>query len=112
MVAVVGCAVIGAGVALVFPTVTAVAAATQLDARPRRLVPTDAFAVAMMIGSGGALLSGPIVGAVAEIGGTRVGFAVVALAGALVATLVEWVPFADEETFAVAPAPVLAPALD
>jgi hypothetical protein len=43
----------------------------------------------MVIGASGALLSGPIVGLVAEVWSTRAGFAIVALAGGVIVTLAD-----------------------
>jgi MFS family permease len=83
-VAVVGCAIVGAGVALVYPAATVAATHSQIGARRGMRVPNDAFSVAVLIGTGAAVLSGPIIGGLAEVAGTRIAFVAVAVAGVVI----------------------------
>lgn len=106
--AIIGCAIVGAGVGLVFPTATTAAAASQRGAGDRHRLPTDALAVAMIIGSAGSLLSGPIVGFVAAATSLRVGFALLVVAGLVIAALAPRLPGAAHDE-ALAP-PAYAPA--
>jgi hypothetical protein len=91
-IAVFGCAVVGAGVALVFPAAMVSATNSQIDAHRGLRLPNDAFSVAVLIGTGAAVLSGPIIGAIAEFAGTRVAFVAVAVAGAVIASFSSRLP--------------------
>lgn len=95
-VVVLGCGIVGAGVGLVFPTATTAAAASQHHPGGRWRLPTDALAVAMIIGSAGALLSGPILGFIAAVTSLRAGFALLVVAGLAIAALASRLPSGSE----------------
>ena len=95
LIAIVGFGAIGAGVANVFPTVTALAARTQpgtldtalADEPPRLALGMNPFALAVLLGASGSLLSGPTVGLISQVSTLRLAFVAVALAGVGVALL-------------------------
>ena len=92
LIAIVGFGAIGAGVANVFPTVTALAAHTQPgaldhDEPPRLALGMNPFALAVLLGASGSMLSGPTVGLISQLSTLRLAFVAVALAGVGVALL-------------------------
>ncbi len=97
LIAIVGFGAIGAGVANVFPTVTALAGQTQpgagaldtalVDEPPRLALGMNPFALAVLLGASGSMLSGPTVGLISQLSTLRLAFVAVALAGVGVALL-------------------------
>ena len=95
VIAIVGFGAIGAGVANVFPTVTALAGHTQpgaldtalVDEPPRLALGMNPFALAVLLGASGSMLSGPTVGLISQLSTLRLAFVAVALAGVGVALL-------------------------
>ncbi len=97
LVAIIGFGAIGAGVANVFPTVTALAEHTQPDpagvldgswpAAGRRALRMNPYALAVLLGASGSMISGPAVGLISQLSTLRLAFVVVAIAGILVARL-------------------------
>jgi MFS family permease len=97
LIAIVGFGAIGAGVANVFPTVTALAGRTQpgagapdtepVDEPARLALGMNPFALAVLLGASGSMLSGPTVGLISQVSTLRLAFVVVALAGVGVALL-------------------------
>ena len=116
VIAIVGFGAIGAGVANVFPTVTALAGQTQPgafdtalgDEPPRLALGMNPFALAVLLGASGSMLSGPTVGLISQLSTLRLAFVAVALAGVGVALLAPRLAVATGPTVpagAAAPAP-------
>jgi len=91
-VALAGGVLVGAGVALVIPTMTVLAAATQAGSQPAPAVRGDVVGIVVLVATGTAVLSGPIVGLLTELGGTRLGLGAIALAGLVIAAAAPRLP--------------------